>query len=219
MPTIAEIKATLKKQGVSGYSQMNKPELMKLLKSSKGRASLSPKRGSPLQRRMQNVVLPSSLGRAKSIPRVPQFTSPSVRGRSLPPPVPQFTSPKSQSPPSYNEALQYLQNRRMSPPRPAPSTIESRAKHRFIELSVANGVSKTQAEHNWLASQVDDDVPLISFDMLTNYGSAVGRSGSSEEHGSSRPAKKKVHPKMKEPAWNGPSYGVRAPAWNFCGSR
>ena len=55
--------------------------------------------------------------------------------------------------------------RAVSAHRPAPPTENSPAKQEFIKRSIDAGVSKTQAEYNWLMSESDDDDDLISFDF------------------------------------------------------
>ena len=103
--------------------------------------------------KLKKAQLEKLVAPRKNTTRVPQYTAPLARGRSSSPRrVPQYTVPTVR--------------RRTSPPRPPPPTAYSHDKYRFIQMSLAAGVPKAQAEHNWLLTQTeDDDDELLSLDF------------------------------------------------------
>ena len=160
MPTVEELKAHAKKLGLSGYSKLKKAELEKLVKSS-ARAVSAPSRKSPSR------PVGGDLFKGK---RVPIYSLPNYAGRAVS--APSRKSPsrpvggdlfKGKRVPIYS--LPNYAGRAVSAHRPAPPTENSPAKQEFIKRSIDAGVSKTQAEYNWLMSESDDDDDLISFDF------------------------------------------------------
>ena len=140
MPTVAELRKSCRKKGITGYSTLTKAQLERKCKVKQTRKK------------------PSKAKRSKS-PRVPEYMSP-LEGRRLMRNLPQFTPPPVRNLPQFTPPP--VRNLPQFTPPPLPKVV-SEEQRKFVEQSMNEGVSKDQAEKNFkIVQSSEDDDELIN---------------------------------------------------------